>query len=259
MTDDVQPQEGQGAGGTDSGLYDLDSVSPEVRELLEPHLKAVEGNVTKKFQDAAEYRKSWEPYEQMGLNQMDPETVGELLGFYQLAQDPQQFDQWLQATAQERGLFGEGQGDLQGLDVDDMSTDSIQELVAKEIAAKVDPIQEQLQAQQQERQVQEANESISQQLEQIKAENPDLPDDAQDAIVRLAYSYSDEDQDPIQKGFEVYKSLIGQGEKSLFEQKSGQPQTPEGPGAPDSSAEKIVSFSDPRLKAAALEKMRHSQ
>lgn len=257
---DVQPAEGQGADVTDSGLYDLDSVAPEIREHLAPHLKAIEGNVTKKFQEAAEYRKGWAPYEELGIKDVPAETVGELLNFLQVAGNPEQFAEWWKAAGEERGLFDQTQAPgLEMENVDDLSADKIQELIAEQIAKSLNPIQETLQAQEQKRLEQEANQEITQQLEQIRKDNPDLPQGAENAIVRLAYSYADEDgSDAIQKGFEEYQALIGQGEKGLFEKKVDQPQAPEGPGAPSTAPDAITSFGDPRLKAAAAERLRKS-
>jgi hypothetical protein len=265
MADDVQPAdsgEGQGDASTDSGLYDLDSVAPDVRELLEPHIKAINGNVEKKFREAADYRKQWQPYEESGIKDVPPETLQELLQFAQMANDPsqaEQFNQWLQATAEARGLGlgAQGEDDLGLDDVDEMSTDKIQELIAEQVAEKVNPIQERFQRQDQERLEQEANQEISTQLESIRKDNPDLPEGAENAIVRLAYSYADEDKDPIGKGFEEYKELIGAGEKGLFARKDGQPQTPEGPGAAATAPDKLSNdWNDPARRAIALERLK---
>jgi hypothetical protein len=261
MADDVQPADaGQGDATTDSGLYDLDSVAPEIRDAVAPHLKAIEGNVTKKFQEAADYRKQWSPYEEVGIKDVPPETLQELLAFAKMASDPtqsDQFNEWLKTAAEERGLMGESVDDSD-LEVGEMSPDKIQELIAEKVSEALKPIEERTQQQEQQRLEQEASQEITSQLEQIRKDNPDLPEGAENAIVRLAYSYADEDKDPIGKGFAEYQELIGMGEKGLFAKKAGQPQTPEGPGAADTSPEKISSFGDPRLKQAALAKLHGS-
>jgi hypothetical protein len=263
MADDVQSPDGdQGADATDSGLYDLDSVAPEIREQFIPHLKAIEGNVTKKFQEAADFKKEWAPYEELGLKDMKPEELQGLLEFAKMANDPEQFGQWWQNAGKEMGLFEQFGGQENDLDLeplDDLSQEGIEKLIAEKVAEATTPIQEKFQAQEQERLEAQASEEITSQLEQIRKDNPNLPEDAEDAIVRLAYSFSDEDPNPIQKGFEVYEQLIGQGEKGLFAQKSEQPQTPEGPGAASTSPEKLTSFSDPNLKARAAEIMRNAR
>ncbi len=259
MADDVQPAEGQGGDG-DSGLYDLDSVTPEVREVLEPHLKAIEGNATKKFQEAAAYRKQWEPFEELGVNEMDPQALGQLLEFAQMANDPEQFQSWVSERAQELGLLN--QPDLADEDLlsEDLSQDKVEEMISQKIAEFQQSEEQKTQAQQEQQALEEeAGKAITAELEQIRSDNPNLPEEADDAIVRLAYSYAEDDpQNAIARGFEDYKSMTGQAEKGLFDQKSGQPRSPEGPGAPDTSPERIASFGDPRLKEAATERLRKS-
>lgn len=259
MADDVQSPAGdQGAEATDSGLYDLDSVAPEIREHLEPHLKAIEANATKKFQEAAEYRKGWAPYEELGIKDVPPETLQQLLQFAEMANDEDQFNGWLSTVATERGLIPAETPDDLELGEEDLSQENVQSLIAEKVAEAIGPIQEHFQAQEKERLEAQANQEISQQLEQIRKDNPDLPEQAEDLIVRLAYSYADDSEDPITKGFEDYKALIGQGEKSLFAEKSKQPATPEGPGAPSTADDAITSFNDPRLKAQAVERLKRS-
>jgi hypothetical protein len=267
MADDaVQPAdagESQGdATATDSGLYDLDSVAPDVRELLEPHIKAINGNVEKKFREAADERKGWQPYEELGLKDVQPDELKGLLEFAEMANDPDQFGQWWQNAGKEMGLFDkfseQENDDLDLESVDDFSQEGIEKLIAEKVAEATSPIQEKFQAQEQERLEQEASQEITSQLEEIRKDHPDLPKGAEDAIVRLAYSHADEDPNPIQKGFEEYEQLIGQGEKALFTDKAEQPQTPEGPGAASTSPEKVTSFGDPRLKAMATERLKQN-
>lgn len=259
--DAVQSAEDQGdATASDSGLYNLDSVDPDIREQLVPHLKAIEGNVTKRFQEAADYRKGWAPYEELGVKDVNPETLQGLLNFLQVAENPQSFAEWWKAAGEEQGLFDQIQpegADLGLEDVDDLSTDKIQELISEALAEHLNPIQERLQAQDQERQQQEASNEITQQLEQIRTDNPDLPEGAEDAIVRLAYSWADEDpENAVEKGFQEYKEIIGLGEKGLFENKSNQPAPAEGQGAADLGGEKILGFE--QAKAAALQRLQQS-
>lgn len=248
------PTEGAEAQESANGLYDLNDVPEDVRDHVVPHLKAMEGGITKKFQEAAEYRKGWEPYEEMGLQDMQPEEIKQLLDFAQMANDPESFDQWLKAAAEERGLFnGNGAEDDLGLEEpDELSPEKIKELVAEQTK----PIQDTLQQQQQAKAVAEAEQGIEDSLGQIRKDNPDLPENAEDAIVQLAYAYAEEDGvDPIAKGFEDYQNLIGQGEKGLFKQKTQQPAPAEGAGAAAMGDEKITSFNDPKLRARVLEKI----
>ncbi len=254
---------------TDSGLYDLDSVAPEVREQLVPHLKAIEGNATKKFQEAAEYRKQWQPYEELGLTDIQPEQLQGLLEFAKNANDPEWFSKWWTDAGKELGLHPDdtGSDDLGLEDAEDLSPEKIQELVAEAVSEKLSPIEQTLQEQEQARKVEAANEEIDAALSKIESDNAQLfggdaeqKQKVQEAINRLAYSYADDSslsvEEMIHKGFDDYKSLIGQGEKGLFDKKVEQPQTPEGPGATSTSPEKIASFDDPRLMAQAKERLK---
>ncbi len=267
MADDVQSAEDQGAASTDSGsdLYDLGSVDPEIREQLTPHLKAIEGNVTKKFQEASEYRKGWEPYEELGLRDMNPEAVKQLLDFAQLAQNPEQFDQWLKNAAKERGLLTE-EPEIE-LD-DDLDQEAIDKLVEEKLKERLSPIEQTFQQQQEETKVAQANEEIGGALKKIEGDYPALFEGKSDeekkavenAIIQLAFAYTQDDSltpaQTVEKGFEDYKSLVGQGEKSLFEQKANQPDPAEGPGAASTAADKVTSFDDPRWEQIAKERLR---
>jgi hypothetical protein len=274
MADDgAQPPGGdQGTGdGTDSGLFNLDSVAPDIREHLEPHLKTIQGNVESKFREAADFRKQWSPYEEIGLNEVEPDQVKGLLEFANLAKDPEQFSQWWKAAGDEMGLFDKfGVQDDSGLELaDDLSPEKIAELVEKQVAEKIGPVEQTLQQQEQDRKVAQANEEVASAMKSIRSETPSLfegDEEHQEAveqrIARLAYSYSDDSSllpaEMIQKGFQDYTEMIGQGEKSLFDQKSKQPPPPEGAGGADTSPEKIASFDDPRLKSVALAKLKSS-
>src|SRR5438132_770700 len=60
-----------------------------------------------RFQDAADFRKSWEPYEQAGVNQFSPEQVQWGLEFMQALENPQAIQQWYEQYAQQNGLQAE--------------------------------------------------------------------------------------------------------------------------------------------------------
>jgi len=263
MADDVQSPEGdQGAEATDSGYTQyLDSVAPEIRDQVEPIIKEFDGNVTKKFQEHADYRKGWAPYEELGLKDIPPENLQELLAFAQMANNPQQFDEWLKSTATERGLLN--QPDDLDLDLED-DENQVEERLLQKVTEMINPLMERFEHQEQAKLVESAETEISGALDSILGDdkNQNLPEGARDAIEALAYRYTDEPglsgKEVIEKGFADYQNLIGQGEKGLFAQKEKQPETPEGPGAASTADEKITSFGDPRLLAMAKERMKQS-
>lgn len=266
--------EDQGAAAevSDPGLYDLESVDPDIREHLTPHLKAIEGNVTKKLQEAAEFRKGWEPYEELGLRDIDPAQVKQLLEFAQMAQDPQQFAAWWKAVGEQQGLFeAPDTDDLDLEELDGMTPEKVQELVEKMVAERISPVESVLQEQQQAQAVEAVNDEISAALTKLEADNAALfegdaeeKEQIREAIIRLAYPYSEGGdgmsvEDMIAKGFEDYQSFIARGEKGLFEKKNGTPPPPEGGGSTVATADdRPTSFDDPRLKEQVLTRLKQS-
>jgi hypothetical protein len=267
MADDVQPADaGQGADGTDSGYAQyLDSVAPEIREQVEPLFKEFDGNVTKKFQEHAEYRKGWQPYEELGLRDVPPEQLQQLLSFAQMATDEGQFDEWLTNVATERGLLGgeEEAGDELGLGLDEDLMSKLEERLTGKVSELISPLQERFEQQDQQQLVDQTEAEIGGTLDALLAEHKNLPEGAAEGVKSLAYRYAEEPglsaKEVIEKGFSDYLDLIGQGEKALFTKKSDQPSTPEGPGAASTAPEKITSFDDPRLKQQAREILKNSQ
>lgn len=261
MADDVQSPEGdQGAEATDSGYAQyLDSVAPEIREQVEPLFKEFDGNVTKRFQEHADYKKGWTPYEELGIKDVPPEQLQQLLDFAQMANDPEQFNQWLQQAATERGLLGQQDDDLD-LDLEDDS--QVEDRLLQKVTEMINPLMERFEKQDQEKALESAEAEVKGALDEILSEHDNLPEGARDAIEALAYRYAEEPgltaKEVIDKGFADYNNLIGQGEKGLFAKKAEQPETPEGPGAASTADEKITSFGDPRLKAMSRERLKQS-
>jgi hypothetical protein len=279
MADDVQSPAGdQGAGTTDSGYAQyLDSVAPEIREQVEPLFKEFDGNVTKKFQEHAEYRKGWAPFEELGVNELDPQQLKGLLDFANLAKNPEQFSQWWKAAGEEMGLFekftAETEGDgLSGLE--DLSKEEIAELIDQKVAEKLGPVEQTVQQEKEDRMAAQANDEVAKAMEAIRSgnsqlfegEDEDHQGKVEQRIARLAYAYSEDPKlspaEMIQKGFEDYQEMIGQskaeGEAGLFAEKANQPKPPEGPGGADMSPEKITSF-DQHFQDAAVAKLKNAQ
>lgn len=96
---------------------------------------------------------------------------------------------------------------------------------------------------------------IRQQLDSIRKENPDLDDQAEDFICTLALKY--DDKDAVLKGYEDFKTLMGQAQKGLFTQKSGQPEPGVSGGNAAVAPAPIRSFED--ANAAARERMAQSR
>jgi hypothetical protein len=251
---EVEP-EGQGEA---AGLYDLSSVPDELKPHVEEHLKQMEANATRKFQEFAEQRKAWEPYEELGINELDPAALKQLLQFAELAQDEDRFKEWWEEVGERMELFEDGSGgeldfSNENFSEDELTPESIKAMIAEGVSEAVKPIQESLTQGEQERLEQEAMSEVTGVLDGLKEEHgADLDTDA---ILQLAYAYVDEDPDnAVQKGFEDFQRIVGAGQASLLKKKADDPARVEGPGSADTTPRKITSFED--AKAAAAERFK---
>jgi len=244
----------QGQGEQGQGLYDLSAVEEGVREQLMPHLKAIEGNVTRKFQEAAEYKRGWEPYEQLGVNQMDPQALGSLLDFYEtgdlthLFGDAEQAKQWVSQVADAYGITkAEAQDALEeGLDEGGgFDERAFEERVAQAVEERIGPIQQAVAAQQMQGLEAQEEEALEQRMDELLSEKQlQLSEVDQDRVYKLALAYADE-QDPIAPALDEFLQIVSENERGLLSRKLQQPPAPEGPGGGvGQSAEPPKTFAD---------------
>jgi len=230
---------GQAPGSDPTGSpWDLNAAPAELRPYLEAELKKYEGNITRKFQEAADYRKQWEPYETAGVNQVAPEELAELLQLREVFSDEDAFKEWWQSVGSELGY--EGQPDPGAEDPFVADPDA---------GPNTEEIEAQVQQQSDQQRVAEAQTQIDQQLAQLKAEHGEFNEDA---VCQLALAY-DGAPDSITNAYADYQRLVGQAENGLVSGKMGQPDTPESGGG-NAPPEPITSFAD--AKTAALARMR---
>lgn len=242
--------------GAGSGLYAeaLAGVPEQYRSYVEPHFKKWDQAVGPKLQEAAEYRKRWEPYEQLGVTNVEPQTLQELLSFHQVASDPEQFIQWYQTVGEQLRSEGLLQDQLpEGLDDSEPQADPEIESLKSEF----EDFKQWRQQQEQERAMSEANNFLLTEMQQLQQANPNMQftEEVQNAIYTFARNYADQDRENcVKKGFADYQALLGQAEKGLFQQKTQAPAPAESGGVPNTSAPPITSFDDARK--AALERFR---
>ena len=250
---------GQGERAEEAGLYDLSSVPDDIRPHLEPHLKAIDANVTRKFQEYSDQLKGWEPYEELGLRDLDPEQIGGLLEFAQMAQDEEAFAEWWKETGEQLGLYEDEDDDDLYEDEDDildLDRDSLQKLVAKAVTENLSPIYEQMQRSEQERAEAATHGEIVEKLDGLREEHGEDIDT--DAILQLAFAYVDDDPDnAIDRGFEDYQRLVGAGESRLFEGKSEAAGTGAEPGGSASTSPETPNDFD-QAKVQARARMKES-
>lgn len=239
------PADAQGQQDTNPGLYpDLSAVPEDVRDIVTPLLKQFEGNVTRKFQEAAEFRKTWEPFQELGVHQVDPDELRELLAFRELAQDPDQFKAWYEAVGQEMGLHQQAAQPEAPAPGDPAALEST---LAKLLDQRLGPIEQAYQSQQEQARLQHAESFVNSKLDELKAEHGEF--DA-DAVCQLALAY--EGNDAIDRGFADYQRLVGQVEKNVFESKLQQPDSPAQGGRPATQQKPITDFAEAKKAALGL-------
>lgn len=258
--DDGAPAPGGDDGGSQgadggSGLYDLSNVPDDVRSQVEPLLKDFEGNVTRKFQEHADYRKGWEPYEQLGVNQIPQDHMADLVELYNGIGQAGSYEDWLRAEAETRGLFGQQEGggsdelDLNSIlnegQQQGLSQEQIQEQITKAVTEAVTPLQEKLGEQEMQAAVAREYEVAGQRLDELQREaGLELDEKGQDRVFKLALAFSQED-DPIGAAFKEFQDMTGEVESGLLKQKRTQPSPAQGPGGrPDTAPKPITSFDE---------------
>lgn len=249
----VQPDEGQGGTGTLDGLYDLSSAPDELRPHLESELKKIQGNIGRKLEEHASYRKQWEPFESIdGLHDVPGEELTELLQFREaLTSDPASLeDWWTQFGQQMDWLDGDDAGEPEGGGQDD-PTKAIVEQVLDALRGEIEPLKQHISSQEQEKATAAESQRITEQLAELKEQHGDFD---QDAVLELAAHYLQQgDEDAISRGFERYQQITGKAQGDLLERKEQQPGPGLSGGRPDTSPERITSFKD--AGAAALARL----
>lgn len=262
QADPVQP-EGQGDAGTGTP-YDeyLSRIPEEVRDDVEPVFKDWDANVTRRFQDAAEYKKGWEPYEQAGVQQHSPEAIEWALQFYQAAQnDPQSIQQWFDAYAKERGLTP-AQAAEQIQQQDEFGQFDPSQQFEEQLKQRLSPVEQQLQEFAQWREQQDMNTRITQAKQYIDGQMAELEEKHgtefnREAVEMFVPNFIESDPEhAVPRAYEAYQSMRNQIEKSALQGKVDAPSPAEGGGVPDGSPEALHTFK--QAEAVAAEFLRNS-
>lgn len=245
-----QPFEGDGGNGAGSLPWDLESAPEELRPYLQSELKKIEGGITKKFQEASEYRKQMEPFaalsEVEGLTDIPAEDLSELVAFRQLIQDPEQFESWWSAVGEEMGFLNDGDGD-DSESVDGAGGDE-PPAWAQELMQRLDSLEGTTQQSEMQQREAAALQHIDSELKSLAQKHGEFDEDA---VCQLAMAYDDEDA--IQKGFADYQRLTGKAQSELVESKSAPGSAPVTGGGADTSPEPVGGFAD--AKRLARERM----
>jgi hypothetical protein len=251
--------EGQGDG---PGLYDLTTVPEHLRPAVEPHLKQIEANVTQRFQEAADFRKQWEPFSGIeGLADLQPDAVKELVEFHRdvLSQGPDALKAWWTQIGEHAGWAQEVSGGDAGDDDDDDDlggddSPAIADLrgQVEQLTSLVEQLVEGHQAGETEKRTTAAKQAIESDLEALAkehlGEDKKFDDKTRDAILTFALRYPNDD-DAVRKGYADLQGIKGEAQSSLVEDKLEQPAAALRGGAADTAPAEITSFAEAKRLA----------
>lgn len=269
-TPDVeQPDGGQddGGGGAPYQEY-LDRIPEQFRDEVEPIFKEWDGNVTRRFQESADFRKQWEPLQETGIHELEPDAVSWLVQLHAALDQPDIMQQWWDSYAKEHGLGAEqAPAEDQSIPLDEFGMPDSQQF-EKLLEERLGPLSKQLeefgqrfqQSDQQAAQA-EAQTYIDGQLSKLAQEhNNGTPFDSEtvDLIDRFASKYIDSDPlNAIPKGYADLQKLLNQREQQVLQGKLNQPPPAETGGVPAGAPEKYKRFDDPAVRQQALDVLRN--
>lgn len=236
-------------GGESGGVFDsyLQSVPEDNRGVVAEYLKDAERNVNSRLQEAAEYRKQWEPYEQMGLSQYPQDQLTDLLAWYgQVSQDPDQFREWWQQIGQAQGLLNAEQQELE--EFQELSP----EVLEQKINERLTPLQQKLEEFEQAQLVDQESVGIRSALDALHKEHGDFDEEAV-----LELGVHDEGDNWIQNGFDKYQRIVSGAQRQFVTQKTGQPDTPLQGRSQQPAFKPASTFAEAREQA--LERLRQGQ
>lgn len=231
--DDVQPDEGQGADLTQSqvqpegqgqgdaatGLYDLSSVPDEYRSHVERIAKDIDRNAQAKFREAADYRKQWQPFEELGLVDQNPDEIRQMIELSRLLGDESTAQDAVLALAKHVGL------EVDGLDEEPETAPDPQ----AELRAQIEALQAAESERQQAAAQQQELERLQDEWDGIVQEHGPFTDEQQQMIVELASRFESEEQ-PLVAAHKLYNQIVGIGEQGLVKAKAGEPTASEPAG-----------------------------
>src|SRR6185437_14923972 len=244
MDEPVQGGEPQGGEptGTPTPLESyLQTVPEDQREIVEPHLREHEKKVNGRLQEAAEFRKTWEPFSQVeALKSYQPEQLSELLAWHQqIVSSPDAFQEWLAQAAKEAGLTPAEEKELSDAEEDgELTREEIQKLIQEQAEQKFAPLQERLE-----------EDAIRQAFTDLESvEKIELTEDQKKTICDLGIDLAVDDKGQhlpmgdaswVKAGFDRYRQIVSEAQSAFVGEKVRQPNPPLTPGgAPAAQAPK---------------------
>lgn len=255
-TDPAQPS-GQGGNGDTPYAEYLNRIPEEVRSEVEPVFRDWDSNTTRRFQEAADYKRGWEPFEQLGVNTREPSEVEWAMQFVDALQNPQAIRDWYGEYAKDHGLSPAQNGEQQE---EEFSDPSMQALIERTLQAQLGPVSSQLAEISNWREAREVEAREAQALTQIRSEMNDLkakhPDDFNESMVeKLLPQYIESDPaNAVSRAFADWQAIQAQVQTDWTQGKADQPGGAVSGGSADGSAEPISTLK--QASDAALAQLR---
>lgn len=241
----------------------INSAPEELREAAAELAPVWDQYVQGKFTEAAEFRKQYEPFAELPMDQVTPEDIQDYLAFKEIQSDPAALKAWHEQwgntlRADHPELFDDDGELLEGV------TDP---RLAAELAQTKQQLQELTEWRaglSEQENAQKAAEYVNNQISEIKQEYPTLSDDDVDSICVLATKYLPKDgtqppEDFIKQGFKDFQRIVGQTERELFKTKENQPTPAMHGGRSATSPTPITSFegANEAARRAVIESMKN--
>lgn len=256
-------ENGNDAGNLDPGLFPgLEEVPQEYRQYIDPIISEINKNAGNKINEYSEQAKQWEPYEELGVNQLEPEIVGQLMGILEMMgkaeEDPSELEGWYKELGEHFGFDKEPEAEEKEYDGseenEEFSKKDLQELIAQTVQENIAPFQQTQESFIEKEGLEEAETLLNKELETIAEEFgvKELSSDVQEGICTFALKH--EGEGAALKGAKEYQEMIEAAQGKIFDAASEAPKVPEGPGTPNTNAEPIRTFEDAKSAVeAALE------
>lgn len=222
--------EGQATDQSSSPLWDSYLTENEIPEPAHQYvrdaLKYHDGLATKKFQEASEYRKRWEPYEKIdGFDQWEPDRLAQALPLISALDDEDQAYDVVRQMAVHLGLIDDD--DDEPIDgeafVDD--DDTLEDEPPAWFRQQFEPVQQFVQSMQEREQQTAAQTYIDESFSTIASElGRKLNDEEMSDVKDRAEGYARRgDPDPIASAWAAHKGFRTQVEKEFIGRKRDEP------------------------------------
>lgn len=236
--------EGQATDQSSSPLWDSylseNEIPEPAHQYVRDALKYHDGLATKKFQEASEYRKRWEPYEKIdGFNEWEPDKLAQALPLIAALDDEDQAYDVVRRMAVHLGLIDEDDDEpLDGeafIDGDDTLDDEPPAWFRQQF----EPVQQFVQTMQEQQQQTAAQAYIDESFSTIEAEvGRKLSAEEMADVRERAEGYARRgDTDPIAAAWQAHKGFRTQVEREFIGRKRDEPGRAEvGHSAPPAQA-----------------------